>query len=738
MTRSRRRLVLCLAAGLGLASALTAQEPGSGRESVEPVDPPADESLPAREIRVLRTGGLRVESAALLWSGQQGGPVALAVLALPLPTPPSASSPAAKPSDGRVKVGLTIEAAGGALAAAADPTGRPLPVDVAVYALDERGALAGSLLETIEIPGAAESLPTHGLRFFGGFFLRPGVYSLRVLVGHAASKTIGLATEKLVVPASAPRSVPGFAPGSGSDWLTVSSLDAPSLGLPSFWPLSRRALVRLEGDVPVALFSLGGRAPRPTLETRFELRATGAATGTEPTASVTATGQEEGFERIDVSIPTRGLSAGRYELRVAEPGAPFGAQPDLIFDLVSAEEFAASWAERESVGTSTASVGGEKAAGAAAEETATGRWRRSEASALRATYARILSRLPEKDIDQVADEIAAFEVPLLSGPKAAAREELIVLEGAILRLLKLRDPESLIPVMGLYRQLHGTYQKRGLRQPAMYAMLLVGSLAELYAQAVPTPEGRRLAAGFLISLTPNLDRSGLTTLIEAELKRALELDPELPEALLAQAQVDERHGRYEAAVAGLEKLEARGRLEPEAAVRLAINAARLGRTKDARERFERLLAQVAGTAAKAGNPESANTQGALPSERATWPLALAAQELARLQIEGRDLAGASRTLANGLRAFPEDEKLILLSAALSDRLKTPPDEAREAKARLAAWAPAEGPQLAPRLRYDQLPRERIEALWLELEKAGKDRLAALATALPAGAPWGDR
>ena len=39
----------------------------------------------AAPLRVLPTGGLRVESAALLMSGQEGGTIPFAVLALPFP-----------------------------------------------------------------------------------------------------------------------------------------------------------------------------------------------------------------------------------------------------------------------------------------------------------------------------------------------------------------------------------------------------------------------------------------------------------------------------------------------------------------------------------------------------------------------------------------------------------------------------------------------------------------------------
>ncbi len=542
--------------------------------------------------------------------------MALAALALPLP----GRGPAAP---GKVTIAVVIEAAGTALstaaAAAADAETELsfLPVDVAIYALDERGALAGSVIETVEIPDPIRSLLTHGLRFVAGLALRPGTYSLRVLVGHSRSRTFGLRTLPLTVPAAAEVAPLPKTPASGEGWLTVNSLDAQALGLP----------------------------------------------------------------------PGLGIDPAERE-KMIPPG---DAAP--VAGVATADENNAD---------------------------APGHWRRSEAAALRATYARILARLGTDDEEKVGEQIAAFEVPLLSGPKAATREELTALEGEVLRSLERRNPESLVPVMAVYRTLHGTYQLRSLRQPAIHAAILVGSLAELYARAVPGPEGRRLAAGFLVSLTPNLDRSGLSTMVEAEFRRALEIDPGHPQALLGHAQDDERHGRYTEAVAGLEKLDAQNPHDPEVLVRLAINTARLGRTKRAREIFLQIVAPLRERSETSPKPDAD-----------AWPRALAAQELARLEIAAKDRPAAGRVLALGLASFPDDEKLVLLSAALADLPSTDRTEAAKAKERLAQWNPQAGSRISPRLRYDQLPRKRIEALWKELERAGKDRLPALAAALGA-------
>ncbi len=623
MSRTRKRAALLLLAGFPIAAA-SVFGAGTASEAAET----AGEERPPAEVRVLRTGGLRVESAALLWSGQQGGPVAIAARAFAMP----GKNPA---SPDKVNLALVVEAVGGRLAQAAEEGDFPtLPVDVAIYALDSRGALAASLLETVEIPDAGETLRTKGLRFVGGFGLRPGSYSLRILVGHAGSKAIGLLAVPLTIPAIAEpaRSMPGTSAGGlgGRDWLTVFSLDADALGLTSFW-LSEQA------GLAVDLLPPGDPA------------------------------QNENGREAGAAAATGGL----------------------------AEE-----------------------AGDALASDAPGRWRRSEAKALRATYSRILARLGTGDEKAALAEVAAFEVPLLSGPNAATREELTGLEGVVLRALEKRDPQSLLPLMALYRTLHGTYQLRRLSQPAMHAVILVGSLAELYARAVPTPEGRRLAAGFLVSLTPNLDRSGLSSLIETEFARALEIDPEQPEALLGAAQSDERHGRYAEAAGKLARLLAQNPDDLEASVRLAINNARIGQTKHARELFLQIVAPL-----REPPPPSSS------ADENDWLLALAAQELARLEIAAKDRAAAGRAVAIGLARFPGDEKLLLLRAALAELQSSTTAEAAAAKEQLAQWAPRTTGEDSPRLRYGELPRRRIDALWLTLKGAAEDRLAALAAAL---------
>src|SRR6185295_913303 len=400
-----------------IASLAAAQAPDPG-EAPPPV------TAPAPAVRVLRTGGLRIETAALLLSGQQGGPVPLAVLAIPLPGVPSLPGAGARGGD-RVRVAVAIEAAGAALSAAlAEVAGEaPAPVDVALYALDARGALAGSLLETVEIPRPADELARTGLRFWGGLSLRPGEYSLRVLVGHAASRTLGLKSVPLSVPAAGASTLEtpllaSAAPAAGPPpWLTVESLDAGKLDLPAWWrpPPPARPLVTAESEPTFTVPALGlpaGTAPR------LALRPSGGGAEIELPVRETARRTEGRLERIDLAAALHGIAPGAYELLASARG-PDGAtlaSPPLPVDVVAAGEPARVWAEQEGGGNAAAPAA---LASGGAEEPGRGRWRRSEVAALRASYRRALGLLAAGDFTAARKAVSAFEASLLSGENPA-------------------------------------------------------------------------------------------------------------------------------------------------------------------------------------------------------------------------------------------------------------------------------------------------------------------------------
>lgn len=693
----------------------------------------AAQEAPAADVRVLRTGGLRVETAALLWSGQQGGEVPLAVLAVPLPG-------AAE----KTPVAVVVEAQGAALARLAGTSGdsgQPLRFDVAVYAIDGEGSLAGSVLETLEVAGteALAGLERSGLRFVANLALRPGDYSLRVLVGDTPSRVLGLSTQPLAVPgpsggeggALLPPLFAGYGgpAGSGGPWLTVASLEAGKVALPAFWkaapPPAARPLLRDGKEAAVRLPLLGAAAagPAPT----FEARKIGGGANVALRSRETGRQVQDGITLADFTFSLDDLAPGTWEISAVAGASDSPLRsPRLLVDVVADSETAVVWAERKV----TEAVADLPAAPDA--PTKNSRWKRSEAAALRAAFLKALIPLGQGDEAAARQAIAEFEVPLLTGEKPATRDDLEELEAVVVHDLKDRRPESLVPLLMLYASLHRDYQLRNLRQPTMHAAVMVSGLAEIYVKQTQTTASKQLAAGFLLSLIPQLSRGGLSGFIFQILHQALELDPDSEIALLCYAQQEERQGQYEEAVRYLQRLLDKHPQNAEAQLRLAIVTARQGNRKQARQMLVDLVARSAPPPAAAG---AADTTGSAPPASPPavaaanpvpqWVASLAYQELTRLQLAASDWNDADRTLSQGLAVQPSDEKLQLLRALAADL------RGEEGKARdlLAPMTPEVRRDDTPRRRYNQLPEDSIGALWASLRESAAGRFPELAAAV---------
>ena len=77
-----------------------------------------------------------------------------------------------------------------------------IPVEIYVYAYDERGKVADFSAETatLDLSQVGARLREGGLRFFTQFRLRPGTYRLHALVRNGATGAMGFDTRDLVVP----------------------------------------------------------------------------------------------------------------------------------------------------------------------------------------------------------------------------------------------------------------------------------------------------------------------------------------------------------------------------------------------------------------------------------------------------------------------------------------------------------------------------------------------------------
>jgi len=673
-----------LAIALAL-SPLAAQEP--------PANPPQSETPP---VRVLRTGGLKVESAALLVSGEQGGSIHVAVLPLFFPA-----------AGGRVRVPVVLEIDGVPLLKG--NTGNLLRVEIGLYALAANGAVQGSLLETIEadLSRVGTEIERSGLQYAGELALAPGDYSLRVLVRNALTSEVGLRFLPLAVPdpAAGPLLLPPVFPNPGPDaWVAALSKAArvsPAMladgGLPAAQPVL--------GVGQEARFELPVWKARSVNELRVEvLRPDGGHVAELPVRILTRR-EAAGLDRITASFVPAGLEPGRYLIRAVLPRAEVPAWSSPFVLLATGGE-GKPWAELLHGGQ-----GAQRTATASQAPPVPSRGRRLDAGPVRDAYRRALQLLAAGDEAAARRAASELEASLLLSPKPAASEDLAEIELGVARDLAAVAPQSLIPIVILHTSLYRDAHERRDHLLATHAREMVLALANLYAERSGDAAGKRTAAHLVLALASQLIQGAPPGICERAFRQILTFDEEDETARLYLALDAERTGRYAEAVAQLERLLRSHPDSAEARVRLAVNLRRLGRTRDA----DRLLAGL--------------LQGPDKTSEA-WVLALAYHETGRALSSARRLDEAERVLREGLQRLPGDEKLLVELAAVFD-LRHDPAQARQI---LTAFKPVRDGGDSARRRYGRPPAEALDRAWTELQRSLPERLPALAKTLEAPAP----
>lgn len=654
-----------------------------------PVAWPAGAQAPEGEaaVRVLPSGGLQVESAALLMSGQEGGVIPLAALALPLP------------GEGeRARVPVIVEIDGsGLLAKHSEPR---LRLEVSVYALAAGGAIQGSRMDTIAIDLARmrEAVEGSGIQITGELALRPGDYTLRVLARNVETGDIGLRSFPLSVPAfkASPALLPPvFAAPSAEAWVTVRAASSSPLalsGLPG--PLAARPVLALDEEARFAV--AGSRLAQGELPLRAEVwKPGGQRAGDFPARLSGRQPGPAGLEVLSLAFTPGGLEPGEYELRVSIPGA---FSPGTRFVLAAAAEGGRVWAELDAPAP-------KRAARSAAAPPPPKKKRIGNASRIRQAYREALERLARGDEEAARTAVFQLESNLLSGNNRLTPEDLSEIELEVARNLADTGPESLVPVTMLHQRI---YRDSTGRQPllAAHSRELILQLADLYARRSGTPAARAMAARFIMGLAAELVKTAPASLRDRIYQRVLDLDAENEAALLCRAVDFERQGKAAEAVSTLERLLRSHPQNSEARLRLALSTRRLGNNGEARRLLQDFVK---------GAPEP-------------WQLAIAYQELARMLIADGELETAEHTLREGLKLLPDDEKLAL-QLAMTHELRKSPEQAREA---LQPLRPAAGE--SARRRYSRIPTELLDEVWSGLERAADERRASLAAALGSAAP----
>jgi Flp pilus assembly protein TadD len=658
--------------------------------------PPGQDAEP---VRVLPTAGLKMESAALLVSGEQGGSIHVAVLPLPLPI--------SLPGTGeKVRVPIVLEIDGPTLLKG--NTGDLLRAEVYLYAVTRKagrgagGKVQGSLLEVIEADLARTRVEVErsGLHYAGELALASGDYSLRALVRNAQTGEVGLRVLNLSLPAAGTGALltPVFANPAASSWVAALSKEARTSpaaladgGLPAAQPVLG---VDQEARFEVPLWNL--KAPE-TL--RVEVLRPDGGRAAELPARIGAKRQAAGLAWLTVAFVPTGLEPGRYQVRAEIPGASVASWATPFVLLAGGGE-GKVWAELMHAPSAPQQ--------AAQAERARPRHRRLDAKPIRDAYRKALQILAAGDEPAARRAVTAIETPLLTGPDPAAPEDVVDLELGVARDLAKSKPQSLLPVALLHETLYREEQLHHDYVLAAHTRELVFALADLYADRAAGAEGKHTASHLLLGLAAHLTESAPGTLRDRIFKQVLAYDKDEPAAHLHLAAEAEREGRYPDAVGHLEKLLHTHPEDAEARVRLAINLRRLGKTADA----DRLLDGLIHGTTAATEP---------------WVLALACQETGRALLGAGRLDEAERFLTDAVQRLPGDEKLLLQLATVSD-LRNDPAQARQILAGFQPIHDGEGAE-SPRHRYNRVPSDALDRAWNDLVKSAPESLPALAEAL---------
>ena len=684
------------------AFALLAGAAHSRQEAAGPAAAAVVETAPSRPVpavapglpagvRVLPSGGLRMETAALLLSGQQGGPLPLAIAATRLAA-----------AGERVPVAVVMEVDGSDLLL--EQGSGPLHLEVCVYALAAGGAVVGAVLQTVALDLAQlrDPLQAGGVRLVAQLALPPGEVSLRALVRNVGTDNLGV---KILPFEVSPAGDGGPVPlallftDEAASWLVVP------VGAPPAWPWAPAAAPSarplLEAGKPARLDLVAVALPaQPSLRVELRRPLTGELLATVVPALEARTAGPGGVERLTLSAPLDGVGPGELELRVTGDGFA-SASPAVRVVVTELPVAGRSWA---------ALAGGppERLADAAAKPPERS-VDHAGSRAIAAAFRDALAQLAGGDLDGARAALVEHETRWLR-TDAIATEDLHELQVRAVTGLAKADREAVLPVLALYQELYRYHARRRASLPSTHAREMVFALAAWLGGEGATPAARDLAASALVAFAAELPANGSRLVLSRTLRQALALRARDTSALLALAVDAERNGEYPGALHWLQEILAVDPTHPEARLRLAINRARTGTPK----RSVELLTELLDDAAAATTPPP-------------WWLAIAHQELARLHVAAGQRPAAEAVLRRGLERLPGEEKLSLQLAVLLDS----PPRRPEARSLLAAWAPTRVDRGfdAARNRYHQLPVELLRRAADDFRRLALARSGALATAL---------
>ncbi len=739
-------------------------------------------------VRVLRTGGLRVETAALLMSGQEGGTIPVATLVVPQPGTGAGNR-------SRVSVVLEIDGA----EALAGQTGDVLRLEICLYAITSGsapaspsggpalssgvssgitattttagalpvstasatpgGRVAASRMDTVEVDLASRGaeLEEGGLKYVGELDLPPGDYALRVLVRNAATSEVGLRSIPLTIPDFAKRrglllppivadpkrdETLGEAQGETQETAADAWLTARGAGIPDSPPsFSLDALPSarpiLAPDVKTELRIAAWKLDEPGLPgLKIEIRRPGGArVGTFPLEIAgREAGSVPGLEILTASFVPKDLEDGVYDLRaVLAEGRAEGRGDDAAIAAILSTSIVVLqnggggqvWAALTPSRRAQAAQASVSAGGSGGAD--------GPAQARRGKKVRKIDAGPVKAAYRKA-------LTLLAGDdREGARTAVMAMEASVLGGER---PASSEDLMEVELDVAGDLARSdsGILIPLLTLHQVIYRDAVRKQSYLVSTHDRELVFRLIaLYAQRNPSPEGRREAGRFLYGLAAEMTESAPPSLRARL---------------FQQILALDGTDATALLCLAVDAERQGRYAEAVGHLERLNKLHPGHAearlrlgvnlARIGKVKDARRVLAEVSGLSTaepWHVAVAAQEQTRVLIAAGDLAGAEAAIQDGLKRLPDDDKLALQLGLIRD-LRKDPRGARDAVARIGkteARLPrnrgSAGSGGVARNRYNSMPFEALDRAWSDLQKSALDHLPALAAALgvPAGA-----
>lgn len=662
----------------------------------------------ALEARPLR--GLQGPIATLLTTGQEGGGLPMAALAVPA---------GEQGPDGRFAVPLLVEIEGNGLLA--DRRGNVQRIEIYAYAMGADGAVHDFLAQglRLDLSRIGEAVLDGGLKFVGTVAMPPGAGSLRVLAVDPDTLRYSL------------RVLPLTVPSAESGPLLLQPLFSDPRG---HWVLARQGGASLETSLPPLLVDegwglpsslpllAGGRTRRVALLGRnlpaepavaLEIRTELGKTVQQIPGRVAERSRTSGPapERLACDFDLPKLETGRYRAVLSVAGAGARLETPELTVLYLGE----SPLDKELVWAQLRRLGGETAAPApqaSVAEVPKGRRRNAELERIaRQGYEDALRALGSgSPLDQVVARLAEVETGIYRQGSSAAADDLRQVELETAERLARSDPESLLPLAVLHAELYRNLRERKEYFLAENARRTSAELADAYAKRGGS---ETVASQALLTLAADLLASGVQGASRELLDRALALDGRNAAVGLFLAASHERDGDYARTVEVLRQVVQSHPDGGEAWLRLAVNLDRTGRTAEAQEVLRRLIAEP--------GPE--------------WIRTVAYQELVRLHLRQDRNRDAVALLRQAVARLPGQPQLAVQLAFLLDRQ----GRAAEAREILDRVRPrSERTAGSPRHLYGQWPVGALEAARRSLTQQSLLRLAALSRALGAAPARGGR